>query len=255
MSSATVVSTCNQALLAIGSQSQISTLNEASAQANACRVLYYSTFEVVARAAYWNCLRKQITLSLIQAATGTPENPAGTSLPLPPAPWLYTYQLPPDCLAARFIVPSLPATGNSPISPALMAAATVAPGQGQIPFKVAYSTDSSGNALQVILTNQTQAQLVYTVNDSNPQIWDTDFQQTVVASLAASLSAALTLNIPLMDRMQKQAAQMIAEARVRDANEGSTQQDSIPDWMRARDTGTATGFNQFGYYGNNGWWN
>ncbi len=40
MSGATVVSTCNQALLAIGSQNQISSLNEASVQANACRVLF-----------------------------------------------------------------------------------------------------------------------------------------------------------------------------------------------------------------------
>ncbi len=107
--------------------------------------------------------------------------------------------------------------------------------------------------MQVILTNQTQAQLVYTVNDSNPQIWDTDFQQTVVASLAAALAAALSLNIPIMDRMQKQAANMIAEARCRDANEGSTVQDTIPDWMNARNTGNGTGYSGWNSQGFNGW--
>lgn len=253
MSTVNIVSICNRSLLAIGSQSQISNINEASVQANACSVLYQPTFEQLGRAAYWNCLRKQATLSLLAAAAGTPENPAGTTLPLPPSPWAYMYQLPSDSLMARYIVPSLPTTGTSSLSPAYVSAATFIPGQRQIRFHVAYSTDSSGNPLQVILTNQTQAQLVYTVNNSNPQVWDSEFQQAMVSSLAAFLVPALSLNMPLMDRQVKQAESMIANARVRDANEGSNTQDNIPDWVNARMTGGGYGYGGVDSWDNNSW--
>lgn len=249
--SASQESLCNRALMAIGSQSQISGPTQPSVQANACNVLYVPTFQQLGRAAYWNCLRQQVTLSLLAAAGGTPENPQGTTLPLPPTPWLYMYQLPSNCLMARYILMTLPITGTNNISPAYMSAPTCIPGQGQIPFHVAYSTDSSGNPLQVILTNQTQAQLVYTVNQTNPQIWDSEFEQAFVASLAAFLVPALSLNMPLMNMQIKLAEQMIMNARVRDANEGSNSQDRIPDWMIARNTGN--GYNNLG--SGNGLWN
>lgn len=246
--SASQVSLCNRSLLGIGEQIQINSLTQSnSAAASACNTLFLSTFEQLARTAYWNCLRNQTTLTLLAAAQGTPENPQGTTLPLPPTPWLYMYQLPTDCLMARYILMTLPATGSNPISPAMMNAPTWIPGGGQIPFHVAYSTDAMGNPLQVILTNQTQAQLVYTVNQPNPQIWDSEFEQAFVASLSAYLAEALTLNMPLMQLKIKQAESMIMAARVRDANEGSNRQDNIPDWIRGRRSGGGYG----GY--NNGW--
>jgi len=245
MATGSVLSICNRSLLSIGAQAQISDLQEGSTQADACSVLFTPTFEQLGRTAYWNCLRKQATLSLLAAAQGTPENPQGTSLPLPPTPWLYSYQVPSDCLMARFIVPSLPSIGSNPISAAMQYAPTCLPDGGQIPFQVAYATDALGNPLTVILTNQTQAQLVYTVNQANPQIWDSEFQAAMVASLAAYLVPALTLNMALMKMQIAIAENIIGRARVRDANEGSTVQDHIPDWMWARNMGG-------GYYGGNG---
>lgn len=248
MATGSILTVCNRSLLAIGSQSQISNLQEGSTQADACNTLFQSTFENLARAAYWNCLTAQATLTLLAAAQGTPENPQGTTLPLPPTPWLYMYQIPSDSLAARYIVPSVPTTGTSTISPAYRVAPTWLGGQQQIPFRVAYATDSTGNPLQVILTNQTQAILVYTVNQSNPQIWDSEFQQAMVASLAAFLVPALALNMPLMQIQIKLANDMIANARMRDGNEGSTDQSHIPDWIVARDSGGGYGYqNGYGY--------
>lgn len=246
MATGNVVSICNRALLSIGTQSQISSLNEDSTQANACSVLFTPTFESLARAAYWNCLRQQGTLSLIQAAYGTPENPQGTTLPYPPTPWLYAYQLPSDSLQARYIVPSLPVSNPSgiPISPAMVSAATYFP-IGTIPFRVAYSVDVNNNPLQVILTNQPQAQLVYTVNQPNPQIWDSMFQSAMVASLAAYLVPALSLNMPLANMQIKIAENIIMQARIRDGDEGSNSQDNIPDWIRARNAGEVAGYGGF----------
>src|SRR4051812_38928967 len=96
--SSTSVSVCNQALLQIGARSTIASLTEGSVESNACNILFTPTFEMLARSAPWNCLRKQATLTLIAAAQGTPENPDGTTLPLPPSPWLYSYAEPSDCL-------------------------------------------------------------------------------------------------------------------------------------------------------------
>lgn len=249
MATGDIISIWNRALLSIGARAQVSSLNENSTQANACNVLYTPCFESLARAAYWNCLRAQVTLSLIAAAQRTPENPDGTTLPLPPTPWLYSYQLPSNSLQARFIVPSIPfiSSDDVPISPNMISAATCLPTQ-MIPFRVAYATDVNNNPIQIVLTNQTQAQLVYTVNQPNPQIWDSMFQSAMVASLAAYLVPALSLNISLANMQAKIAEQLIGQARVRDGDEGTTTQDHIPDWIRARSLGATDGYNDG--YGN-----
>lgn len=237
MSSASIISVCNRSLLAMGARAQISNLNEGSTEANACSVLFTPCYESLARSAYWNCLRQQKTLSLLAAAAGTPENPSGSTLPIPPQPYLYSYELPSDCLAARYIVPSFPATGNNLIGGAFVAAQGYLPGNGQIPFQVVYATDASNNPIQNILTNQSQAQLVYTVNQPNPVIWDSLFQEAMVQSLGAYLVPALSLNLPLMSMAMKRAEMMIEQARTRDGDEGSTDQSRIPDWIRARNGG------------------
>ena len=243
-------SLANRALLAIGGKTQISSLNENSAQANACNLLFSPTFQQLARSAWWNCLQKQATLSLLLAAANTPENPNGTP-PFPPSPWLYQYLLPSDCLKARAVIPTLPAenTGGPPPTTASIAAPIWIRGLGRIPFKVAYATDANNNPETVILTNLCQAQLLYTVDSENPVIWDSQFQAAFVAALAAFLVPALSLHMGLMQANVALAERIIAEARASDANEGSNSQDHTPDWIRAR-SGGADGL----YSGYSGGW-
>lgn len=234
---ATQVNICNRSLLSIGARAQISSVSpsDGSTEADAAAILFTPTFEALARSAQWNCLRKQATLSVIQAAMGTPENPLGTSLPLPPSPWQYAYAYPSDCLNLRFLVPSLPSSGvGVPLTSYNNAAPLMMPSGGQIPFAVAYSTDTAGNPLQIVLTNQSQAQAVYTVNQPNPIIWDSQFQEAMVASLAAYFVPALALNLALMQAQIKRAEMMIAQARISDGNEGVTVMDHVPDWLAAR---------------------
>ncbi len=254
MSTGNIISICNRALLSLGSQSQISSLSEGSAQSNACSTLYQPTFEQLARSAPWGCLRKEDTLTLLAAAQGTPENPDGTTLPLPPSPWLYQYAQPNDCLQMRWLVPSLPASSSGvPIFSVNTGSPTWIGGPGQIPYQIAYATDSNGNPLNVILTNQTQAIAVYTVNQPNPQIWDSLFSQAMVSSLAAYLVPALTLHMPLMKAQMEFAERMISEARVRDANEGTTSQDHVPDFIMARRGASGAFTSNGGQGGYNGW--
>lgn len=246
MATGNTLSIINRALLSIGTQSQVSSLNEGSAQANAAATLFTPTFESLARSANWNCLRKEAALTLIAAAMGTPENVDGTTLPLPPVPWLYQYAQPSDCLQMRFIVPSLPPpNAGVPIYSVNVGAPTWLPNKGSIPYAVAYATDSNNNPINVILTNQSQAIAVYTVNQPNPQIWDSLFQQAMVASLAAYFVPALSLHLPLMQMQIGIAEKIIQQARVRDGDEGTTSMDHVPDWIRARRGAT-------GMYWNNG---
>lgn len=238
MATGNIISVCNRSLLAVASRTQIASITENSVEARACNTLFQPCFEALARTAHWNCLRFQATLSLLQAATGTQENPQGTSLPLPPTPWRYAYALPPDCLQARFIVPAFPSSGSSQLGGAFVPAISCLPGRRRdIPFQVAYGIDANNNPLQIILTNQPQAQLVYTVNQSNPQIWDSLFQEAFVQSLGAWLVPPLSLNMPLMGAAMKRAEEMIEQAKLRDGNEGPTSQDHIPDWINARNGG------------------
>lgn len=247
-----VISLSNRALLSIGARATISSLNEGSTESDAINILYNPTFTALARTAPWGCLRAQATLTLLAAAQGTPENPDGTTLPLPPVPWIYQYSYPINCLAVRYIVPSLPGStpnGSPPATSVNNFAQTFIPGGGQIPFAVAYSTDAQNNPIETILTNQTQAQAVFTVNQANPVIFDSLFEQALVSSLAAYLVPALSLNLPLMNVSIKVAEQAIQLARVRDGNEGVTTVDHIPDWMAARSAGsTIYGYNGYAPY-------
>lgn len=248
-SSATAVSVSNQALLQIGARATIASFNEGSTEADACKILYTPTFEMLARSAAWNCLRNQAVLTLLAAAQGTPENPMGTTLPLPPSPWLYSYATPSDNLQIRFIVPSFPnstPSGMTPLTTASNTAGSWTPSAGQIPYAVAYSTDSMGNPQQVVLTNQSQAQAVYTVNQPNPIIWDSLFQQAFVSSLAAFLVPALSLNMQLMQMTIKTADALIAQARVRDGDEGVTTVNRNAEWMTARNSGGSLAWNGTG---------
>lgn len=239
--SSSIISVSNRALVHAGAQATIASLNEGSNEANYVKLLYQSTFEMLARTALWGCLRAQKPLSLVAAAAGTPENPDGTTLPLPPIPWLYAYSEPVDMLRMRYIVPAIPNTSVTGVPQTTVNNSTIGiiPSV-QIPFQIAYAVDANGNPLQQILTNQSQAQAVYTVNQSNPVIWDSLFTTAYEFSLAVFLMDALSLNLPHMEMKARAVDAMIANARAADGNETPTTQDHIPDWIRARSIGTIT---------------
>ena len=246
------VSLVNRSLLGIGARSTVAAMNEGSTESNAASILFQPTFEQLARAANWNCLRNQATLTLVKAAQGTRENPQGTTLPLPPSPWLYEYSYPSDCLKIRFLLPTYNSGQiGTPISSVNNLAAVNFPNVGgQIQFVVNYDTDSKGNPAPGILTNLSAAQAVYTINQPNPIVWDSMFQQAFVESLGAFLVPALNLHASLMQLKIKLAESAIAQARAIDGNEGVTTQDHIPDWIAAR--GTRTNYTTgYGMCGNN----
>ncbi len=249
--STTTVSLVNRSLLSIGARATISSLTENSTEANAAKIFFSPVFTALARTARWGCLRREGPLSLLGAAAGTPENPSGATLPIPPQPFLYQYAVPADSLFVRGIQPFVPQQTGVPITTFNNSSAACLPDSGLISYRVAFTTDATNNPIEVILTNQSQAIGVWTTDDEIPSTWDSLFEQAFVSSLAAYLVPALSLNMPLMQMMIKSAELAIAQARVADGNETPVSQDRVPDWIQARSVGTTYGLN--GAYGSLGY--
>lgn len=255
MASQSTVSVCNLSLLSIGGRASVSSIfpSDGSTQSDSCATLFSFVFQQLARTARWGCLNKQLPLTLIQAAQGTPENPTGTSLPLPQQPWLYAYLYPPDCLFVRQIMAPIVTMGSAVNQ--LGIANSVTPWVGsnyQIPYETGFTTDAYGNPLEVILTNQEYAVANYTVDEENPQSWDALFTAAFVASLAAYLVPALAKDMALMQTQIKIAESLISTARGMDGNESPIVQDVVPSWIQARMGATGTlmggvGYNGYGY--------
>ena len=242
----TPVDVANLALDGIGARFSIVSLTPPMPPPNAVAVArqYDLTFQGVARAAHWNCLRYQVKLTLLKAAKGTPENPDGTTLPTPPTPYQYEYAYPPDCLKARYILPQRPDDAASPtpvFGGGLLATPSWNVAQAGFPFAVAVDTDSDGNQIRVILTDLEYAQLVYTARVDNPDLWDPHFQRAVVASLGAWLVNPLARNAQVLQEQINIASTVIQQARISDGNEGTTSVDHTPDFLAVRGT-TVNGY-------------
>lgn len=236
MATANLLTIWNRSLGSISARATVQGPNENSTESNACTLFYQSTFEALGRTAKWNCLEKQDILSLLASAPGTPENPNGNITPYPPTPWRYSYALPSDCLLVRQILPpaNLASTSGIPLFPVNNYVSGYGCSARAQPFKVMLGKDKLGNTVQVINTNVGGAQADYNANQNNPALWDSLFQQAMVASLSVFLCASVSGD-KAQAAMQKQTAEaMIASARAMDGNEGTISQDREASWITAR---------------------
>jgi hypothetical protein len=229
------VDLCNLALDQISGRTDITGINPASPPNNKAAQVAARTYQIqtdaVFRAAHWNSGRVQNPLTLLRAARGTPENPAGTTLPLPPLPWMYEYAYPPDCLLMRFVVPKpTPQTTAVPIMTNLGFIQRPLVNTG-VPFVPAVDTDSNGNQIKVILSNARNADGVYTGRINNVDLWDTSLQNAVIGTLAAWFCIPITGDKTLMQLRVSLAVGLINAARMSDGNEGITSGDVPVDWM------------------------
>lgn len=233
----TPVDIVNSALDEIRARATITSFQDGSAAANLASRQYQNRIDSLSRAANWNCLRYQASLSVLKAVQGSPENPNGTTLPIPPVPWAYEYEWPsnPVCLKPRFIVPVPPVTTvNPPLTTGGGITTPVYLPNVAVPFVASSDLDSSGNQIRVLLTNLSQAQLVYTARVDNPDLWDSQFIDAAIFTLAAWFCEPITGNKELGIKCAQMAKDIIAHARITDGNEGPTTADHTPDWISAR---------------------
>lgn len=239
------VDLCNLALDQISARTSIAGINPASPPNNiAAQVAsrtYQTQADAVFRAAHWNSARLQNPLTLLRAAQGTPENPNGTTLPLPPIPWTYEYAYPDDALLIRFVIPKAPnAVGTVPLmtNVGFVQRPLVTT---SLPFVPAIDYDQNGNQIKVILTNARNADAVYTARVANIDLWDASLQNAVIGTLAAWFVLPVTGDKSLLQARVQLAVGLINAARMSDGNEGITSSDIPVDWMQIRNTGAGFG--------------
>jgi hypothetical protein len=237
---------CNRALGLAQTRNQIASMQEQSNEANQCALYYAPVRDSALRAAHWGFARRTVTLSLLKSQPGTPEYtgtvPTTWNNTLPPPEWLYTYAWPLDCIAPRkiqrqFVVGAsgvpIFSYGWQSISPR-----TVLP---PVRYEVGSDTNAQGQDVKVIHCNESQALMVYTHLITAPDLWDKLFEDTVVAALSGYLANALTGDKALVKMRIEEANQKLMEARVRDADEGLTIHDPVPDFMAVRSIGGLVG--------------
>jgi hypothetical protein len=198
----TVTDICNAAISHVGTRSKISSIDEGSAEANACLTHFAMVRDATLRAYDWNFAR--LTTSLAQ-------------LQNPPARWAYKYAVPVACLRIRRL--------ND--VPLLVLPETF--------YELAADTDATGAIINVILTNATPVSAIYTAQVTDPVRWDQGFVDAVVYGLAARICFELTGK----DDREKALTQMwqmtLREAAAQAANEGSAlNRTYVPEAAAAR---------------------
>lgn len=242
------VDLANLALSQIGARATISSLNpsDGTVAGDACSLLYQPTIDAFSRAAHWNCCRFQVQLSLLKAAAGTPENPNGTTLPVPPIGfWLYEYALPEDCLKARYLVPQLVQRGTNP--PLTTAGSLFLPWRLRgtaLKFQVGVDFDTSNppNETAVLYCNlgtilTGPPSLVYTRRMVNVGLFDAGFVMGAKAALGTWLVNPVNASAAMMQQAMGIAKAMLDQARLNDGNEGinaDTINDTGADWIAFR---------------------
>lgn len=233
---------CNLALDAITAKAQISGINPpvpaGSLAAQACSRAYQLQVDAVMCAANWNDGRIQDNLELLAAAQGTPENPDGTTLPIPPFPWRYLYAYPNGCVRFRFLMtpPQSPQSDVPIMTNSIVNPANAMPTSSS-PYVVGITTDANGNQIKAIMTNVENAVGVWSGRVENPDLWSPLFLQAVIAALAAWLVNPVARNKDMLAEKTQIAAGLIMAARVADANEGVTSIDHLPDFLGIRGVG------------------
>lgn len=235
---------CNRALGQAGAQTTIQSIDDQRDKAaQTCRLYFGPTRDAMLRAAHWDFARKAAYLTVIKALPGTPENPStgdGYWQPQYPAPpWVYSYQYPSDCIAVRYISPQLQTGWNSdqiPITPVQVGYPLYFGNLCIRPqkFMVAHDTDLQGQACRCVLSDQNLAIAIYTVRVTNPDLWDSSFEEGFVDALAARLVFPLSGDKTLRRDLIASAKRSILEAQARDGNEGLKFDDAVPDWIRIR---------------------
>lgn len=149
---------CNLALVRIGVSAFIETLQDPSAEAAACKLLYPTSRDAVLESYAWGFARKVAPLALLSGVERTP--------------WLYAYALPADCLLPREIWPG---ARNQRVD-------------GRIPFESQALPGLDGMAL---FTDKEEAELIYTARVVQPGLFSALFSSVLAWRLASELASAL----------------------------------------------------------------
>ncbi len=188
------ISICNQAIALCGARSSLTSINDDSPEALACRNYYDSTRIELLMAVPWPFARRQVALSLLD---GTPEYG-----------WAYTYLYPSDCLKPIFIHPDPIDVDNGFINLGSIRDAM----DNLIIFVEGNKTDTYGNIQRTISTNKANAYLMYIADVTGSQTFSADFKSLFVQTLAAKLGQSMVGNLQASQLQHTLSQQYLSKA-------------------------------------------
>jgi hypothetical protein len=185
----TITDICNAAISHCGTRSKISSIDEGSAEANACLTHLAMVRDATLRAFDWNFARMTVALARLEA---------------PPKRWACKYALPVDCVRIRRLndVPVL-------IHP-------------ETAFELAADKDATGAYISVLLSNEAAVSAIYTARVEDPLRWDQGFVDAVAYGLASRIAFELTGKEERQATLVKLWQAALREGAAAAANESST---------------------------------
>lgn len=188
------------ALSVIGARSTIESFTEDSSEAQQVDTWYnYSRVQSL-EAFNWNFARKRVAMALHDEDA-------------PDVEWLFRYQYPADCVAAREIQNPLGTTANA------------------IPFQI--EADATGES-KSILTNTEDAVLIYTWDLTSTVLFSAFFIEALVHVLAYHIAFPLTGSRKIKEDMLGVYNTLLRQAPAHNANEGVEVLPREAEWIRGR---------------------
>lgn len=196
-----IIEICNLALSNIG-KDNISALDEAGAEARACRQFYATTRDLLLQGYPWRFAGKSASMAEVEAPVATR--------------WAHVYARPNDCLKIRYVRRDYPA-GEDVLD------------TRQDEIQTPYEVDGG-----LIYCNLSPAILHYTRRVEDPSLFSPLFVEALAWHLAVRLSMPLTRD-PKMRADAYQLAQIAAvAAELADANEARESSDHESEYNGVR---------------------
>lgn len=162
---------CTVALARVGEKQPIDSLNATTSSARLCKAIYELARDAALEEFPWPFATRRALLAVL--ADEATDAAARTG-------WAYTYSLPADCLAPRYLVTGLEGTEN--VDPSL---------------QPAFEVEDDAVEGRVLVTNQEDAELVYTVRQDNPGKFTPLFCDALAWRIAYELALSLPVKAPL----------------------------------------------------------
>lgn len=188
----------NLALANIGSKAQVDAPDEASNEAYYCNLFWDDARKASLREHKWNFASKYESL----ADLGTPVT----------TKWDYMYAFPSGALAIREILPRIT-------------------GQPQNEYEVALN--AAGSA-KVILCDIDDAEVAYTSDVTEPELFDPQFVEALSWKLGSLLALPITGSVQIKQAAETMFRNVLNSALTSDGSEGQAEEAPEASWIRAR---------------------
>jgi hypothetical protein len=190
------------ALSHIGDRYDITSLSEATPEAEQVNLIYADVRDALLREHPWTFATRYYTPAAL----------SGTA----PAGWEYMYAYPPTGLKIIKLVNPLDPRGER-LEP--------------LPFAIARNSDD----IKVIMSNEADPEFEYTQQITVATEFDAIFDMAFSWRLAEHLAMPLTGDGQIADKMERKSRMVVEQAKMDDANEGTgVRQTREPSWMLAR---------------------